>query len=272
MYIYGRNVLLTGGSSGIGLATAKLLAKNGYIVYAASRNPHADTPNFPNGGAIHHIELNLCDNTSIAAIYEQLKPVGIGIIIHCAGMGIASPAEYYDSGSVNNLFTTNFFGILQLNSLFLQDMRKYRKGLCITVGSVGGVFAIPFQAHYSASKAALDAYTMALRMELAKYNVQVCLVMPGDTNTGFTAARKYVIEKSSPYYNDCLKSVEKMERDEVSGKAPETCANVILKICKSKKPPARKTVGLDYKILILLKRLLPYCVIESALRKTYIKK
>ena len=94
--------------------------------------------------------------------------------------------------------------------------------------------------------------------------------MPGDTKTGFTGARKYAIDESSPYYNDCIKATGKMEKDEHGGKPPVTAALAILKLCRSKDPPAKKTVGLDYKFFVFLKRIMPQRFIEFLLRAIYV--
>jgi len=270
-YIYGKNVFLTGGSSGIGMATAELFAENGYTVYAASRNPPADIRSFNSGGVIHPVKLDVRDTRSVdEAVESILARDDIGIVIHCAGIGIACAGEDFPADAVMNLMETNFTGVLRVNSRILPHLRNRGCGLCIIVGSVAGVLPIPYQSHYCASKAALDLYTASLRMELRNFGVRVSLVMPGDTNTGFTGARKYEINESSPYYEACLRAVGKMEKDELSGYPPVSAAKVIFKLSKANNPPARKTVGFDYKLLIFLRRLLPDRIIEYILRAIYI--
>ena len=269
-YPYGKNVFLTGGSSGIGLAASELLAASGYIVFAASRNPPEDIRRFPGGGEIRPITLDVRDPQSTESAAASVKS-DIGIIIHCAGIGIACPGEDYPSDAVMGLMETNWGGVLRVNSRFLPRLRERGCGLCVIVGSVAGVFPIPFQSHYSASKAALDSYAAALRMELRSYGVRICLVMPGDTNTGFTAQRKYEIDGASPYYSACIRAAAKMEKDELGGRPPVSAAKVILKLCGRKNPPARMTVGFDYKLMVFLKRLLPYRTVEFILRAMYIK-
>jgi len=270
-YIYGKNVLLTGGSSGIGLATAELLARNGYTVYSGSRDPSEEIRGFDGGGEIRPITLDVRDGISIDKAAESvLSQADIGIIIHCAGIGIASAGEEFPVDAVKNLMETNFTGVLQVNSRFLPHLRIRGCGLCIIVGSVAGVFPVPYQSHYCASKAALDLYTGSLRLELKSFGVNVSLVMPGDTKTGFTGNRKFEIEKTSPFYNDCVRAVGKMEKDETNGKPPISSAKVILKLCSSKNPPSRKTVGFDYKMLVFLQRIIPDRIIEYFLRRVYL--
>jgi len=267
---YGKNALLTGGSSGIGLATAELMAASGFIVYAASRKPTSDFRAFPGGGAIHPVPMDVRDPHSVgSAAAFVLAQADIGIIVHCAGIGIACAGEDFPADAVAGLMETNFYGVLRVNSHFLPHMRGRGGGLCVMVGSVAGLFPVPFQSHYCASKAALDIYSAALRMELRNFGVRVSVVMPGDTNTGFTGSRKYEIDQASPHYGACLRAVQKMEKDEREGKKPISVARAILKLCRRKNPPARKIVGLDYKLLAFLRRLFPDRFIEFILRLIY---
>jgi len=269
---YGKNVFLTGGSSGIGLATAKLLAQSGYTVYAASRNPPGIHGVIAGGGRIIPVRMDVRDPQSVEAAAEAvLSQADIGIVIHSAGIGIACPAEDFPSDAVTGLMLTNFTGVLLVNSRFLPHMRRRGGGLCLIVGSVAGIFPIPFQSHYCASKAALDLYAASLRMELRKYGVRVGLVLPGDTNTGFTGARVYHIDEGSPYYGACLKAVRRMEKDELGGHPPESAAGAILRICGRTNPPLRTVVGFGYKLLAFLRRLLPDRLVETILRSMYLE-
>jgi hypothetical protein len=95
--------------------------------------------------------------------------------------------------------------------------------------------------------------------------------MPGDTNTGFTGTRKYEINESSPYYKICLSAVQKMERDELGGRAPASAAQAILRISGKKNPPLRTIVGFDYRMFAFLKRLMPDWFVETVLRKMYLE-
>jgi len=270
-YIYGKNIFLTGGSSGIGLATAELFAANGYTVFATSRNPPMETRSYDGGGEIRPVSLDIRDGHSVDAVVKTvLARADIGIVIHCAGIGIACPGEEFPEEAVANLMETNFTGVLRLNSRLLPHLRNRGCGLCIIVGSVAGIFPIPYQSHYSASKAALDLYAASLRMELRTHGVRVSLIMPGDTKTGFTAARSYEIDETSPFYERCVRAVKKMEKDEINGYPPTSVARGIIKLCKRKNPPGRKIVGLDYKLLALLRRLLPDRTVEYLIRFLYI--
>ena len=270
-HLHGKNVFLTGGSSGIGLATAELFASSGCIVYAGSRNPKTEVYKFPGGGEIRPVAIDVCDIDSVRNVADTvLADADIGIIIHCAGMGIACPGEDFTDG-VAALMDTNFNGVLRVNSCFLPHLRSRGGGACIMVGSVAGVYSIPFQSHYSASKAAIVSYAKALRMELRDFNIHVSVISPGDTSaTGFTAARTYEIGESSPYYDACRTAVAKMEKDEQNGRPPSSVAQVILKLCTQRNPSVHTVVGFDYKILVFLRRLLPERLMGHILRSMYL--
>jgi len=270
-YRYGKNVFLTGGSSGIGLATAELFAENGYTVFAASRNPNMKVRSFPGGGEIRPIKLDVCDPRSVKKAAESvLSQADIGIVIHSAGLGIACPAEEFPEDAIERLMETNFTSILRINSHFLPHLRNRKSGLCIMISSVASIFPIPFQSHYCSSKAAIDSYAAALRMELYKYKVKVSLLLPGDTHTGFTSARSYDILDSSPYYGTCINAVRKMEKDELGGRLPISAARKVYKLSMKRNPPLRTIVGFEYKLLAFVRRFLPDKLTEKILKSMYI--
>ena len=271
-YLYGQNVFLTGGSSGIGLRTAELFAETGYKVFAASRNPAAGVRTFSGGGEIHPVKMDVRDPQSVnSATDDLLSQTDIGIVIHGAGIGIACPGEYFPSDSVSGLFETNYNGVLRINSRIIPHMRQRGGGLCIIISSLASIFPVPFQSHYCSTKAALDQYAATLRMELREFGVRVCLILPGDTNTGFTGARKYEIDESSPYYKACLGAVQRMERDELGGRPPQSAAKAILRVSGKKNPPLRTIVGFNYKLFAFLKRPLPDRLVETVIRKMYLE-
>ena len=144
-----------------------------------------------------------------------------------------------------------------------------KKGLIINIGSVAGVFSIPYQAMYSASKSAMKAYTEALRIEARDWGIRAVLVEPGDTRTGFTDNRYYTAESENTSYPRSKSSIEKMEQDERSGKNPEIIARLTARLMNRKNPPVRVTAGLEYKIMVQLKRIVPDRFVEFMLRKLY---
>ena len=151
-------------------------------------------------------------------------------------------------------------------------MRNGGGGRIITVSSVAGYIAIPYQSMYSASKYALEAITEALRMEIKPFNIKVSMIEPGDMATGFTDNRKYVAaaaEGKSLYGKKFEKAVNAMVESERKGPAPETLIKLVDKILNSNNPPIRVTVGASYKLVAFLKRVLPSKTVEFILEKMY---
>ena len=265
--VYNPEVLVTGASNGIGKAAALLFAEKGYHVYAMSRHCTEEVKKFDGGGSITNIAGDVTDPASLARAFEKIS--SLGIVIHCAGIGVSGSAECTPVETAKRQMETNYFGVLNVNALALPLLRKNNRSLVIITTSFAGLVPIPFQSHYSSSKYALEAYGEALRMEAKPYGVKVCLVEPGDTKTGFTAARTHDEPKDSPYYDKCTAAVAKMEHDEMHGKTPESVARVMYRQANRRNPKVRVAVGLVYKVLALLVRLLPSKLRQTILSMMY---
>ena len=226
-YLYGRNILITGAGSGIGLASAELFASQGYCVWGVSRSCEEGDKQFADG-EIRMRKMDVTEEDSIRKVVKEIddKVQDLGIVLHCAGFGIAGSAEDTPIDMVRKQIETNYFGVLKVNSAILPIFRSNKKGLVLVMGSVAGIISIPFQSHYASSKFALEAYIEALRLECAPYGIRAALIEPGDTKTGFTDSRKICSSNSSVYNDLCVKAVKQMEKDEQKGKAPQTAAKV----------------------------------------------
>lgn len=266
-YVYNPKVLVTGASNGIGKETAVLFAKNGYKVWALSRHCEASVQEFEGGGSITGIAADVTDPESLKKALSVIDE--LGIVIHCAGMGVSGSAECTPIEAARKQIETNYFGVLNVNAQVLPLLRKNPRSLVLITTSFAGLVPIPYQSHYSSSKYALEAYGEALRMEAKPFGVKVCLVEPGDTKTGFTAARTHNEPETSPYYDQCTKSVAKMEHDEMHGKSPMSVAKVFLSQAKRKNPKVRVAVGFVYKLLAFLVRILPSRLRQTVLSMLY---
>ncbi len=256
---YGNVVLVTGASSGIGKAIAQRLSQKGYKVYGTSRKPC--NQELGNGGLIKMLQMDVLSEESVKeAIEKIIEAEGeLGIVINNAGMGIAGSVEDTSYKEALLQFDTNFFGAHTVIRQVLPYMRQRGRGLIINMSSVGAVFPIPYQAMYVASKAALEGMSGCLRNELKPFGIKVSIVEPGDTKTGFTKNRVFVkpADDNSAYAEYCKRSVRVMERDENSGPEPVVVAKAVEKIIKRKNPPLSCAVGIQYKLLVFLKRLVP---------------
>ena len=279
--IYGKVVLLTGASSGIGKSTAKLLMEKGFRVYGTSRkagqpgsgNPAPEQQDGGSKGFIEMIKLDVCSEESVkkAVDYVLDKEGRIDILINNAGFGIAGSVEDTSPEEAYSQFNTNFFGVHRMCRHVIPVMRKQGKGLIINVGSICGIMAIPYQSMYSASKFALEALSEALRTEVKPFGIKVTIIEPGDTRTGFTDSRQIVAgaRGDSPYKENFTKSVNGMAQAERSGTDPIVAAKVIARIINMKNPPVRKSVGFFYKAVVFLKRFLPSRFVAYAIEKFY---
>ena len=207
-------IILTGGTSGIGKATAELLRRQGCTVYEFSRRPAPSDP--------WHMGVDVTDDAAVKAAVDAVysREGRIDILINNAGFGISGAMEFTDPADAHRLMEVNLFGMDNAIRAVLPHMRRAGSGRIVNISSVAGVFAIPFQAWYSISKAAVRSLTMALYNEVAPYGIQVTSVMPGDIRTGFTAARKKSIVGDDAYGGRISASVAKMEKDEQNGMAP----------------------------------------------------
>lgn len=244
-------IVLTGGSSGIGLATVKLFASKGYVVYELSRS----------GNSFDGVKHIFCDvtkeETVQAAIDQVIAEQGqIDVLINNAGFGISGPIEFTKTEDAKKQFDVNFFGALNVVKAVTPHMRKREKGRIIFVSSVAAVFSIPFQSFYSAAKAALNSLTLALANELRPFNISVCALMPGDVSTGFTAAREKSIE-GSDVYTRLDKSVKTMEHDETHGMSPDKMAKKLYKITSKSRVKPLYVGGAKYAFLCFLGKIFP---------------
>jgi len=151
----------------------------------------------------------------------------------------------------------NFFGMVNVNRAVIPVMRRCGGGRIVNISSVAAVAHIPFQTYYSASKAAIESYTHALANELKPFGITVTAAQPGDIRTGFTDARKKCAEGDDIYYGRISRSVAGMERDERKGMSPEYAGRYIAKLAMKKRVKPVYTVGIGYKCLSLLCKILP---------------
>lgn len=255
-----RVVLVTGASSGIGLACADLLEARGEKVYRASRT----SP----------LKLDVCDEQSVQkCVAEIVEREGrIDAVVNNAGMAIAGAVENTSIAEALRQFDVNFFGVLRVCRAVLPVMRAQGAGHIVNIGSIGGLIAIPYQGLYSASKFALEGATEALRLEVKQFGIRVVLVEPGDHRTGLTASRQETQASAGDrvYGARFRVAVDRMAADEQGGPPPASVAKLVHRVIGLENPRLRYTAGpIVQRGAVWLKRLGPYSLIEKAMTLYY---
>lgn len=256
--------LISGGSSGIGRETALCLLGEGYVVYEISRS----------GQSVHGIRHIDGDVTCLESMKSAVTTVEnecgcIDLLICNAGMGISGAVEFTTQEDARRIIDVNFFGVFNLIQASLPLLRKAKNPKIINVSSIAADIAIPFQAFYSASKAAVSSLTLSLANELRPFGVCVSAVLPGDTSTGFTQARSKNESGDDIYGKAISRAVSGMEKDEKNGMSPKKIAYLITKIAKKRRAKCFYTAGISYKAILLLRKLLPITLVNRIVGKIY---
>lgn len=258
--------IITGGTSGIGKCTAQAMKDAGYTVYELSRREQGIEGFF-------HIPTDVTSEEmtqrAVSAVLAQEER--IDVLINNAGFGVSGAVEFTKPQDAHRQFDVNFFGMVNMNHAVLPVMRQARHGRIVNLSSVAAPIPIPFQAYYSASKAAINAYTLALANEVRPFGVEVCCVQPGDIRTGFTAAREKTSEGDDVYGGRISRSVGKMEHDEQTGMAPEAAARFICRVATKKGVKPVNTIGFAYQSACVLAKLLSARLLNSLVGKIYAK-
>jgi len=256
-------VVITGGSSGIGLATVKKFVSKGHIVYELSRS----------GKSFDDVKHIFCDVTQEGTVKSAIDQViaeqgHIDVLINNAGFGISGPIEFTKTEDAKKQFDVNFFGALNVVKAVVPHMRKEQRGRIVFVSSVAAVFSIPFQCFYSAAKAAMNSLTLSLANELRPFHITVCALMPGDVQTGFTAAREKSVE-GSEVYTRLEKSVRTMEHDETHGMSPDKMAKKLYKISSKSRIKPLYVGGGKYAFFCFLAKIFPTRFFNWVVGKLY---
>ena len=258
--------IVTGGSSGIGKASALMLCENGYTVYEFSRRGE-------NYGSISHITADVTNPASIAAAAAKVieKEGRIDLLVNNAGFGISGAAELTDTKDSHAQLELNVFGTDNVTRAVLPHMRAHGGGRIVCMSSIAGIVPIPFQLWYSVSKAAIIAYVLALQNEVKPFNISVCAIMPGDIASGFTDARKKSGAGDDVYAGRIKRSVDVMEHDERTGMSPEFAGKFVAKYALKKSSRPLVAMGAAYKGAAALVKLLPRQTSNWLVGKIYAK-
>lgn len=170
-----KSILITGCSSGYGLATARHFFGKGWTVLATMRTPRPDL--LPASDRLHILPLDVTSADSIAAAVEAAGP--IDVLVNNAGIGVVGAFEATPMAHVRRIFETNTFGVMAMTQAVIPQMRARRSGVIVNVTSSVALAPMPLAAAYTASKQAIEGFTGSLANELGAFGVVARLVEPG---------------------------------------------------------------------------------------------
>ncbi len=245
-----RNVVITGGTSGIGKACREYFLKEGDNVIVLSRKNPENLPNF-----------FACDVSDKAQVDKTFEIIGkkfkkIDVLINNAGFGISGAIELVDDKQIRDLFDVNLFGVINCYKSALPFMKS--GAVVINISSVCALFPLPFRGLYCSSKAALNSLSYSMKMECEPFGVKVCCICPGDVKTNFTKNRVKSFETNKRYGKRIENATRKVDSLEDKRMPAEKVASVVYKYSLKKHPKPYVIVGAKYKVLNFALRFVPF--------------
>jgi len=263
-----RVALVTGVSSGIGLATATRLLEEGFRTFGTIRET-SRVSEFPAG--LELIRLDLRDKESVrAGVQAVLDQAGrIDALINNAGSVVFGSLEETSIDEAKELFETNFFGVLRMCQAILPIMRQQRQGRIVNISSVLGFLPAPYMGIYAATKHAIEGYSESLDHEVRRFGVRVSLIEPGFTRTNLNQNGQLVSQPLAAYSVERSRALAAVEKSIADGAQPATVASVVVAAITSQNPRLRYPGGREAKFLALLKKFAPQGVLDKGLRKQF---
>lgn len=272
--------VVTGASSGIGRATARMLARSGFRVFAGVRRDEDAESIVAEGMAgLEPLRLDVTDAASIAAARDAVERAtagaGLAGLVNNAGIGVAGPLEFLPLDELRRQIEVNVVAPVAVSQAFLPQLRRAR-GRLVHVGSSSGYLSMPLVGPYCASKFALEALADAQRLELQPWGIHVSLVQPGaiatpifdKSNAHADALMKTLPSETERLYGPIIAAIRRAVAEQVSrARPPELVARAVLHALRSARPRPRYKVGVDAWVEWALARWLPDRLRDRALTR-----
>jgi len=260
--------LVTGVSSGIGLATAKTLLNAGFRTFGTVRDT-SKAGQLATG--LELIRLDVREEGSVRSCVKTIfdQAGRIDALVNSAGFNLIGALEETSLEEAKAMFETNFFGVLRVNQEVLPIMRKQGSGRIVNISSVLGFAPAPYMGVYSASKYAVEGYSETLDHEVRQFGIHVSLVEPSFTRTNFGHNGQVVTQTLNAYSPDRTKVLDVVQEGVAKGDDPETVAAAVLRALTDRVPRLRYPAGREAKLLTQAKRWAPAKIFDVGVRKKF---
>ena len=235
--------VITGSSSGIGLETSLLLARNGFYTYATMRNLEKSKAisNLKQKEklSLEILQLDVNNDESVKEAIEKItnEQERIDVLVNNAGYALVGPFEEISIEEFKEQFETNVFGVIRVTQTVLPIMRRQRNGIIVNISSIAAKIGFPLTSAYVSSKFALEGLSESLSDEIEEFGIKVILIEPGVIKTNFNnnikIAKKVANDSNSPYVEMTQKRISRFKPRFESGTPPIEVAKVILKTITS---------------------------------------
>jgi NAD(P)-dependent dehydrogenase (short-subunit alcohol dehydrogenase family) len=260
-----RVVLITGASSGIGRATAELLASRGYRVFGGVRAPATTRPLV----GVEFVPLDVRDDTSIKACVEEVcnRAGRIDVLINNAGVNLVGSVEETSISQAQALFDTNVFGVLRMVQAVLPGMRRQGAGQIINISSILGFLPAPFMGVYASTKHAIEGLLESLDHEVRAFGIRVVLIEPPYIRTNLDASAAQAEGQIEAYAQQRARTAAVITQNTNTAPEPKIVAEEVLRAIEGPYR-LRRPIG-QAALLSWLRRLLPARLFEPSLRKAF---
>lgn len=241
-------IFITGASSGLGRATAKLFASKGWKVIATMRTPHKETELAKLPGVVL-MPLDITDRQQIEAVAAKAVAAGgVDVVFNNAGYGMAGPLEGTTDEQMMRIVDTNLMGPMRTTKAFIPHFRGKRAGMFINTTSIGGLMTVPFNSLYHATKWALEGWSESMSFELNQLGIGMKTIEPGGMKTDFFT-RSFDVGRHPDYdaLVDKVMSVITDPKQMESYSTPEQIAEVVFEAATDGKDQLRYVAGPDSK-------------------------
>lgn len=245
-----QTIFITGSSTGLGRAAARLFAERGWKVIATMRRPENATE-LTGVSGITVLPLDVTDRAQIETAARQAVELGgVDVLFNNAGYGLAGPLEGVSDEKLTRQMETNLLGVIRTTQAFLPHFRERQAGLIITTTSIGGLMTFPFNSVYHATKWALEGWSESMAFELAPHNIRIKIVSPGGIKTDFAGRSLDLV--AHPAYAEQLEKVFAVFRDPAraaQASSAEQIAKVVYEAATDDRDQLRYVAGEDAKAM-----------------------